>query len=327
MKNKFVWSEIGREIEEKVKVRVRFDEKLADWTTFNIGGFGKIFVEVNKKEKLIEIVKFCIEKKIPYFILGGGSNVLVSDRGFKGVVVKNRIDKIKTVGYKGKIKGKERISEVLVEVESGVVFNRLVRYLIEEEIEGLEEFLGLPGTVGGGVYGNAHFEEKLVGDFVYRAEILDNDGKLRELGRKELHFSYNESSLSKNNWILIKAVFKLKAGKKNELWKRASEALKKRQMSQPYGDKSAGCIFGNVIDKEGRRISAGYLIDKAGLKGKKRGGAEISKKHGNFIVNLNGANAKDVLELIAEIKREVKKKFGILLKEEIKYIGFNNVRI
>ncbi|TSC53442.1 MAG: UDP-N-acetylmuramate dehydrogenase, partial [Microgenomates group bacterium LiPW_16] len=240
--------------------------------------------------------------KVPCFILGGGSNILVSDRGFRGLVIKNKSREIKTLGYKGKIQNqKSKIQNVLVEADAGVPFNQLVRFTIEEGFGGLEEFLGLPGTVGGAIVGNAHWQDKEIRDLLVSKKTF---GK-----------------------ILLSAVFRLKKEEKKILWRRAQRAAQYRQKTQPC-QPSAGCIFKNIKASEAARIgtpgfttSAGFLIEAAGLKGTKIGNVQISLVHANFIINLGSGKAADVLKLISLIKEKIEEKFGVDLKEEIVLVG------
>jgi len=327
--DKIDWKKIASEIESKFSLKVSMSESLADLTTFGLGGPAKLFVRASRREEMVELVRFCKKKKLPFFILGGGSNILVSDEGFNGVVIKSQMDKIKILGFGGKIR-KEEVTEsnVLVQVESGVSFNRLVRYLINEGIGGLESFLGLPGTVGGAIYGNAHYEDKFVGDYVTQGEVLDEKGDLRTITKDDFKFFYNDSVLKGRNWVLLKVVFKLSFSSKDELWSRAERALRDRKNSQPYEEKSAGCVFGNISAdqaKNGSIQSVGYLIDKAGLKGERAGGAMVSVKHANFIINTKDAKAVDVLELITLVKKRVKEKFGVNLEFEIGFVGFDKI--
>lgn len=295
-----------------LNLKIIKNEPLANHTTFQIGGAAKYFAETRNKKELISIREWAKKKKLPCFVLGGGSNILVSDRGFDGLVIKNKLNNIKIVAYSGKFPrrfSEKKIKNVFIEAESGVLTNRLVRYSIEEELEGLEEFLGLPGTIGGGINVNAHWQNKFISDWVVEKKYLENDDN-----------------------ILTAAIFKLKKADKKILWKKAMEAVHYRQKTQPLKFSSAGCIFKNISYADALRLStprytlsAGFLIESCGLKGKKAGFAQISPMHANFIINLGGAMAKDVLELITLIKKAVKNKFGVKLEEEIKFVGnFNN---
>ncbi|MBI4999472.1 hypothetical protein HZB97_01730, partial [Candidatus Gottesmanbacteria bacterium] len=197
---------------------------------------------------------------------------------------------------------KSEIRNVLVEAESGVPFNQLIRFTLEEGLEGLESFLGLPGTVGGAVVGNAHWQNKKIGDLVVSKKT---SGK-----------------------ILVKAIFSLKKEDKETLWERARQAMEYRQATQPVSLPSAGCIFKNIKKSQALRIgtpnfttSAGFLIEAAGLKGAKIANVQVSPLHANFIVNLGGGKAADVLKLMSLAKERVYEKFGVKLEEEIIKVG------
>lgn len=288
-------------------------------TTFKIGGPAKLFFEAYSLEDLVKAIKLCQELKIAYFILGNGSNILVSDKGISGLVVKNKTSQIKILRYEGKIG--ERAT-ALVEVNSGVGLNRLVRFTIEESLSGLEVFLSIPGTVGGAVKTNAHFRperNEFIGNFVYKARILDKKGNVEEVDRDYFKFGYDKSMLQKTGGILLSVEFILnKIADKKLLWKKAQEAVEYRELRQPVNLACPGCIFKNPKGSPG----AGFLIDQVGLKGTQLGGAKISEEHANFIINTGGATAADVIKLIKLCKKKVKDIFGIKLKEEIEYVGF-----
>ena len=316
-------------LKEVFSERLKENEPMATHTTFKIGGPARFYFEAQTTEEIVKAVTLCQENGIAYFILGGGSNLLVSDEGFPGLVIKNRAKNIKILGYRGKIqKSKREIKNALIEADSGVLMNTLVRYAIDEGLSGLEDFLGLPGTVGGAVYINAHYRDSFVGDCLERAKILTTDGQVKEVDQVYFRFAYDRSILQKTGETLLAAVFKLVGGEREVLWKMAQEALEWRQKNHHYDFPSAGCIFRNIEKSEAMRLgtpdltqSAGFLIEAVGLKGKTIGGAQISLRHANFIVNLGGAKASDVVKLINLVKERVKEKFGLNLREEIIYLG------
>lgn len=309
--------------------RVKLNESLSSHTTFKIGGPAKYYFEACEVGEIVQSVNLCQEINLPFFILGGGSNLLVSDQGFPGLVIKNKSSKIKILGYQGKIqKFKPEIDKLFIEVDSGVPTNTLVRYTIGEGLAGLEEFLGLPGTVGGAIFINAHFQDKFVGDYLEKATVLDKAGESKEVSNSYFRFAYDQSLLQKTHEVLLTVVFRLIGGDKAKLWKEAQEALEWRRKNHHYDLPSAGCVFRNIQKSEALRLgtpnlsqSAGFLIEAAGLKGKVIGGAQISPLHANFIINLGGARATDVIKLIDLAKAKVKEKFGLNLKEEIVYLG------
>ena len=254
------------------------NEQLAFQTTFKIGGPADWFVIAQNREELKAAVQWAKEKSLPFFILGAGSNLLVSDAGFRGLVIKNQ-----SVGVK--------IQQHQVTAESGPLTSQLVKATLEQGLAGLEEFFGLPGTVGGAVAVNAHWQRKKIRDLVTRIERFDG--------------------------LIFSVTFQLEPGEPKALLQQAQAAIEYRQQTQPLGFASAGCIFQNPNPDQ----SAGYLIDQCGLKGTKIGAAMVSKKHANFILNRGRATAQDVLKLITLIKEKVREKFQIDLELDIIKIG------
>ena len=281
---------------------------LKDYTTFKIGGKAKYFFVAKNKENIIKAVLAAKKFKLPFFILGGGSNVLVSDKGYKGLVIK-----LLTTNYK--------LLNTKIYAEASVLLSSLVSESIKNGLTGLEWAAGIPGTVGGAIYGNAGAFGKSMKDIVKEVEILKIlDGRLQivDFKNRECEFGYRDSIFKRNrNLIILSAVLQLKKGKKEDIKKKIKEYLNYRRKTQPLEFPSAGSVFKNPSG-----FSAGELIGKCGLKGKKIGKAKISEKHTNFILNLGGAKAKDVKKLINLIKKKVKKIFGIILEEEIQYLGF-----
>lgn len=318
---------------EKVlgKNRIRLDEPMSAHTTFKIGGPAKYYIDASSIDDLVKAASMAKKLGLAVFIFGGGSNVIVSDKGIKGLVIKNNCRRFELMSMSGKIKNqKVDVDKALVYAESGVIMNQLVRFTIDQGLSGLEYQLGLPGTVGGAVYMNSNFPKKdaYVGDSLYRAKLLSKDGTTCEVDNSYFHFAYDKSILQETGEILLSAVFRLTREDKQLLWQKGTEALKYRDTTQPKGA-SAGCTFRNISIVDAVRIptpqritSAGYLIDKAGLKGKRIGGAMISDMHANFILNTGQARAQDVLALVELIKGEVNKKFGAPLHLEVKTVGF-----
>lgn len=309
-------------IQELGPLRVRKNELLSNHTTFKIGGPADLFFEAHNRKDLIKALKTSQELKIPFFVLGGGSNILVSDKGFSGLVIKNKTKEIKILRYKGQVEeGQAQQGTALIEADSGVGLNRLVRFAIEESLAGLEVFLSIPGSVGGAIKTNAHFrpeKDEFLGNLVYKARLFDKKGEVKEVGRDYLQLDYDQSVLQQTKEILLSVVFKLdKVASSQPLWKKAKKAVDHRRLRQPLGEACAGCIFKNPP----RSRAAGFFIDQAGLKGTRVGGAIVSEKHANFIVNTGGATAADVLELIKLCQEKVNVLFGIKLEEEIEYVG------
>lgn len=310
------------QLQEKLGDRVKENEILAPHTTWRIGGPAKFWFEAKSISDLVMAVQTVKELNLEYFVLGGGSNVLFGDKGFNGLVIKNSTSMIRIIGVAGKIKkDSPSATSVLVEAETGVGFNRLVRFTLDEGLSGLEAFLGQPGTVGGAVYINAHSikDHKFVGDLITVVKILNNKGEREEVAVDYFNFGYDESKIQQTKEIVLNVIFKLARSQKELVWEKANEAMKYRQETQPQGYPSGGCTFRNVTDAQAK--SAGFLIDQCGLKATKIGDAQISEKHANFILNRGEAKADDVLALIKLCKDKVKEKYGVELKEEIVYVG------
>ncbi len=316
-------------LKETFGERIKEDEPMSLHTTFKVGGPARLYFEAQNNEELIQAVRLCQKNKFPYFVLGGGSNLLVSDDGFRGLVIRNKSKNIKILIYQGTVKNSEKkIKKLLLEVDSGVLSNTLVRYCVEEGLAGLENFLGLPGTVGGAIYINAHYRGDFMGDHLEKARLLTPEGEIKEVDNSYFNFDYDYSVLQKTGDVLINAIFALTGGDKETLWKAAHETLEWRHKNHHYDFPSAGSIFQNIKKSDAMRIgtpnftqSAGFLIEASGLKGMTKGDAQISPDHANFIVNKGGARACDVLELINLAKKRVREKFGIKLKEEIVLLG------
>lgn len=311
--------------------RLKLDEPLSKHTYFKLGGPADLLYEARTVDELSGAVRSAILYKIPYFVLGGGSNILVSDSGYRGLVIKNRTTSIQLKGFAGGVeKGKLDLKEAIVQADSGVPSNLLVRYTLDQGLAGLEDMLGLPGSVGGAVYNNSHHLGHLFGDHIVEVEYLDSEGKINKYTQKELKFDYDYSIFHKTKEVILSASFQLKRGDKDALWEIANSAVKRRSSTQPLGSPSSGCIFKNIPLADAMRIgtpdttqSVGYLLDKAGLKGLRVGGAFVSDIHANFIVNDGTATTQDVLDLIKEIKSQIKDKFGVDLTEEVILIGQN----
>lgn len=305
---------------------------MKDFTTFHVGGVADYFLEVKTTDELIQAVKTAVNLGIPYFILGNGSNILFSDYGFPGLVIKNSTLSISIMKEK---------SQVIV--ASGVNLARLIMELASNDLAGLEFLYGIPGTVGGAIYGNAGAWGNAIGDYVKNITLLEKDVdgkiKIRQVDAPQMEFSYRNSKLkkikSKDKPVILVARLQCSLGQKEEIIRRIKEVQDKRKRAQPVGF-SAGSIFRNPIFKEMGNFSgsgtknmpefpkektAGFMLDRTGVKKLKIGGAEVSWAHANFIVNADDAKAAEIRSLIEEMRARVHQKFGILLEEEIEYVG------
>src|SRR3990167_2463689 len=315
-------------------LRVLENEPLSKHTYFKIGGPARLFFEAKNVEDLKLAIATAFEQKVSYVVLGGGANVLVSDKGFDGLVIKNRAAEIKLVGVKGTInKHGKGIKNALVWSASGTLMNQLARFTVDQGLEGLEFLLSVPGTVGGGLKINAHFEiEKgeFIGNRLVSATLFDpKTGSFKKVDQDYFNFSYDFSKIQKTGEIVIEAIFKADAARdKEQVWQKAMDDVKRRNREQPVGIACSGCIFRNISQEDAVRLSTpnlttstGYIIEKLGLKGTKIGGAQISDKHANYILNVSYAQAADVLKLINLVKTRAKEVFSLDLKEEIFYVG------
>ena len=280
---------------------IKKNQLLSSYTTFKIGGPADYFCEAKDEKEILSALKFAQKKKIPLFILGNGSNVLISDKGLRGMVVKIANSKYQIVKSK-------------IVAGAGMGLNKLVDIAKENELTGLEFLAGIPGTLGGAIVSNAGAWQQNIGDKVERVKILDENNQFKWLNHEECQFSYRRSRFKKTKEVILEVELKLTKGKRQEIEREIKINLKKRK-NQPK-EPSAGSIFINP-----KPLSAGALIEECGLKGEKRGSAQISEKHANFMVNLGGAKASDVVELMALARRKVKEKFNILLEPEINFLG------
>ncbi len=286
--------------------RVKLDESLAKQTTFGIGGPADLFYKARNKEELIKAVKLSRQLGVRFFILGGGSNLLVSDQGWRGLVIKVKSQKSK-------------VKSAQITAEAGTSLGELVRTAVDNSLAGLEICAGIPGTVGGAIVGNAGTADQWFDNLIESVEILDEDNRIQKLTRKDCQFGYRTSRFKKTKEIILGVVLVLRKDDPEKIRER-TEAIFAKRKDQPKG-KSAGSIFKNPPGK-----LAGRLIDQAGLKGKTIGQVQISPQHANFIINLGGAKANDVIQLIKLAKEKVKEKFGTELKEEIKLVGFDKIQ-
>lgn len=310
---------------------------MRDYTSFRIGGVADFFFEAKDIQDLIKAVRAAIKLNMPYFILGNGSNILFSDYGYAGLVIKNSASHIAIMKEK---------SQVIV--DSGTMLARLIMELASNDLAGLEFLYGVPGTIGGALYGNAGAWGNAIGTFLKSITVLEKDpetkaAKVKQYDGGWMDFSYRSSKLKskpaltsgREKPVILTARFQLARNKKEEIIKRLQIFKLKRQQSQPIG-LSAGSIFKNPYSKEIQNISgsgtkympefpkertAGFMLDQAGVKKLKIGSAEVSNVHSNFIVNKNGAKATEVRSLIEEMRNKVQEKFDIVLEEEIEYIG------
>lgn len=280
-------------------------EPLKNRTTFSIGGKCDFFVSPKTLEQIEQFLPFCKDNEIPIFVLGRGSNLLVSDDGFKGIVLSTQ-----------NLKEISLLPDGNVLCQSGASLSRLCKFALENSLSGLEFAYGIPGSVGGAIYMNAGAYGGEISDVIVSAEAIDFDGNRIIYEKDKLELGYRTSRFQNENSIITSGIFKLKHGNPSEIKEKMDEFYRRRKEKQPLEYPSAGSTF--------KRPVGGYasaLIEQCGLKGLTVGGAQVSEKHSGFVINIGGATCEDVNKLVSKIKKEVFDKTGILLEQEIKYVG------
>lgn len=285
---------------------------LAPYTTYNIGGPAEYFVEVKHAEALKQAVIAARHASVPYFVLGTGANILIRDKGIKGLVIRNSARSFQ-------LKDDHHLW-----AESGAVVAECIEFARDNGLSGIEHFVGIPSTIGGALWQNLHFlapdrESTLyIGDRLVGARLLDEKNNELDVDRDFFQFGYDDTVLHHRHVIVLEATFRLDRSTPSAIQKQMEENMSWRTAKQPQLDEFPSC--GSVFKKiEG--VGAGRLIDQAGLKGRQIGQAQISEKHANYIVNLGGATASDVLALITLAQHEVARQFGYQLEPEITIIG------
>ena len=298
-------NEIREEIGEIVKGEVKFDESLAKHTSFGIGGPADCFIIPQNIEDLRKIILFSRKRRLPLKVMGQGTNLLVQDGGIKGMVV--RLGK----NFEG-----IKFSKKFLLAGAAVRLSTLIKLAASKGLGGLEFAVGIPGSLGGAIATNAGTEAFSISQKLMSVRTITGEGKIKDLKASDLNFSYRQCHLQEKS-IILDARLKLERIREDEILGRMNTFLEKRERTQPLGTANAGCIFKNPDPK----TPAAKLIEGAGLKGKRIGGASVSKIHANFILNLGKAKAEDVLTLVKAIKEEVKRKTGIDLEPEIEIWG------
>ncbi|MBI3193036.1 MAG: UDP-N-acetylmuramate dehydrogenase [Ignavibacteriae bacterium] len=291
------------DIQQYYRGRIALNEPLSKYTSYRIGGPADFYFEPADKDDVIALVQHLHEKSIRFFVIGNGSNLLVSDNGVRGVVLnlERGLNQIRTDGE-------------IVYAEAGARLTKFVDFCIQLGLQGVEMLAGIPGTVGGGVIMNAGAYGGEISDFLTEVEVI-REGKVLNIKKEAAQFAYRRSGLVRD--VVVSASFNLQQGDKAEMMKRRRELLIKRNESQPLNFPNSGSIFKNPVGNY-----AAKLIEQSGLKGTMQGHAQISEKHGNFIVNTGGAFAQDVIGLMRLARKTVLEKFGITLEPEVKLIGF-----
>ena len=287
-----------------IKGRVLFDVPLRQFTSIKVGGPADSLLFPKNMDELRKIVRYVRRKKIPFMILGKGTNLVVRDKGVRGWVISL------TQGMK-----KVRMDGDVVEAEAGLPLQRLVQFSIEKGFTGLEPFFGIPGTVGGGLAMNAGAWGVELKDVLLSITLMKEDGEVIERPRSRMKFSYRRSGL-RPSWVILKGRFQLKKGEKDEILKQVKSYSEMRKRTQPLDFPSAGSIFKNP--KEG---PAGKWIEEIGLKGFRMGQAMVSDRHANFIINMGKATAEEVINLMEWVERKLYQEKGISLEREVRVVG------
>lgn len=319
---------------------IKLDEPMSKHTSFRVGGNADIYIIVQNKENLIEVLKIAKEYNLPITIVGNGTNLLVKDNGIRGIVInyisnnfeiidENKIDKCqKNTEHAGKIVTEiaententeiAKSNEYKIKVDSGVKNGVFAQFLLKNELTGFEFAAGIPGTIGGAIYMNAGAFGSEISNVVESVTYINiKDLKIHTLKNEQCEFAYRTSIFEQEeDKIIIEAIFNFKKGKREEITQKMDEYRNKRLSSQPLDKPSAGSTF-----KRGENFITAKLIDECNLKGYKIGGAQVSEKHAGFIINTGNASAQDIIDLIEYVKTKVYEKFGVEIKPEVRVIG------
>ncbi len=301
--NQNLWKQLCGIVKEE---NVQTEEMMKNHTTFRIGGPAEYFVTPHTAEEIRKIVMLCKREQVPYFVLGNGSNLLVGDQGIRGVVIQIFKNFNQVVLEQ----------EGIIRAQAGALLSKIASFAKEEELTGMEFASGIPGTVGGAVTMNAGAYGGEMKDVIVKASVLDRNGQIVFLSNEELELGYRRSAVGEKRYLVLEVWMALEKGKKETIEAKMEDLKERRTSKQPLDRPSAGSTF-----KRPEGYFAGKLIMDAGLQGFSVGGAQVSEKHCGFVINTGKATAKDVADLIREIQRVVKEKFGILLEPEVKKIG------
>ncbi len=286
---------------------VKENEEMSKHTSFKTGGKADIFVKIDNVDSLKYVINLSNKHKIPIFILGNGSNILVTDKGIRGIVCQINITK-----FEINIQGKD----IFVTCGSGCKVPEIAQKLLKEEISGFEFASGIPGTIGGAIRMNAGAHGKEMKDIVVSSSCIDMSGNIFEFDLAQHKFEYRNSIFSNKKYIILESTLKMQSGDKNEINRKMQEYLKYRKENQPFDKPSAGSTF-----KRGDGFITAKIVDECGLKGKQIGGAQVSTKHAGFIINNGNASSKDILDLIDFVKSTVFEKTGKVIELEVEVVG------
>ena len=284
---------------------VKLQEPMSKHTTFRIGGPADFYLCPHSTKEVQQAVQICKEENLPYFILGNGSNLLVSDKGYRGVIIqlwKNFSD--------------ISVKDCCITAKAGALLSKVAAEALEEGLTGMEFASGIPGTIGGAVFMNAGAYGGEMKDIIKEVKVLDDQGEVRVLSNEEMKLGYRTSIVKEKGYTVLSAVLQLKKGEVSVIRETMEDLKNRRTSKQPLDMPSAGSTF-----KRPEGYFAGKLIMDSGLRGFSVGGAQVSEKHCGFVVNKGGATAEDVTALIREVQRRVKEKFGVELETEVRFLG------
>ena len=284
---------------------VKLEEAMSRHTSFKVGGNAQIFVEPKDEEALKRLLELINTEKINYYVIGNGSNMLVSDKGYKGIIISML-----------KFTSPSLIENESITISAGKTLKELTELACENSLSGLEFAYGIPGSVGGAVFMNAGAYAGEIKEVLGKVKVMDKEGNVLSLNAGELDLSYRHSNIEEKGYIVLEAKFNLKKADKSAIWEKMQELMARRIDKQPLNFPSAGSTF-----KRPEGYFAGKLIDDAGLRGYSIGGAKVSDKHCGFIVNADKASAKDVYTLISYVRLKVKEKFDVELEPELRVLG------
>ncbi len=311
-------------LEKALGKGAKVNEPMGKHTTLKIGGPARLFIIVGSEQDLKKVVREAIKLGLPYLVIGDGSNLLVHDKGYYGLIIRNKVQGIKVVGG-------------LVRVKSGAALQKLIDFSIEKGLSGMECMAGIPGTVGGAIYGSAGAYGQEIRDCLIRVKVFDGE-RGKWLSNKDCGFGYRSSNFKGNGYVILEAEFRFKKSSPKRLRRKAEEIIKLRLKKYPKAMMCPGSFFKNVlvadlpntvlakIPKEKiifGKIPAGYLLEMVGARGKRRSAIEIVDYHGNLFVNKGNGKATDFYCLATLYSNKVKKKFDIELEPEVQFIGFN----
>jgi UDP-N-acetylmuramate dehydrogenase len=315
------------------------DVVLADYTYMRVGGAAEVFWEARQLDDLVKVVTFARQQEIPVLIIGGASNILIRDGGVEGLVILNHCEQGEFHENRATLQVKLQLDDSyfshvppeakFLQLESGMRTSLASGLASQHSLTGLEPFIGVPGSLGGALYNNSHYQKELIGDWVVALEVLTLTNERKWLHQQECEFAYDDSRFQYSGEIILQAVLFVLPGEQLEIQDRVRESTQKRAHTQPLGTANSGCVFKNVVltSEQSKRfegkttLPAGWLIDQAGLKGTRVGGAVVSPMHANFIVNDQHATSHDVEQLVALVQEKVAEKFNIQLEKEVFFLG------